>query len=61
MELVQFVTLQILLGYVRDELIEFVFFYVRPAWVQSIGCKSRTVKTEVAVSLTQGCPWRRGI
>ncbi|MGD6969463.1 hypothetical protein ACQCVP_24260, partial [Rossellomorea vietnamensis] len=30
---------------------------VRLAWVQSIGCKSRTVKAEVAVSLTQGCPW----
>jgi hypothetical protein len=25
-------------------------FLVRPAWVQSIGCKSRTVKAEVTVA-----------
>jgi hypothetical protein len=26
------------------------FLFVRPAWVQSIGCKSRTVKAEVTVA-----------
>ncbi|MDQ0245593.1 hypothetical protein J2S09_003170, partial [Bacillus fengqiuensis] len=35
---------------------EDVLFLVRPAWAQSIGCKSRTVKAVVVVSLTQGCP-----
>ena len=33
---------------------ELVLFNVRPAWVQSIGCKSRATKAVVVVSLTKG-------